>query len=231
MAKVTNPTATPLKDLGTYAVAYLTAYDGIIQYDGVKQNESVYIVGGAGGVAHYAIQLAKTRTNKILTSGSKPETIAFGKQLGAAEVFNYKTDNALDVVNRFTNNQLLDVVYDTTYSPESFRKNVKLIKPGGKLIIIGELPKEDDETTQYAKQHNIQVIQSDLIRYFFNEQQYPKPYLRAAFERAQEYYVNGTVRPHIGASIKCTASEINAALEANKNNQAPPGKVSVSLVY
>ena len=54
---------------------------------------TVMIVGGAGSVAHYAIQFAKMRGARVITTVSGPEKAAHARSAGADEVINYRTEN------------------------------------------------------------------------------------------------------------------------------------------
>jgi len=54
---------------------------------------TVMIVGGAGSVARYAIQFAKMRGARVVTTVSGPGKAAHALRAGADEVINYRTEN------------------------------------------------------------------------------------------------------------------------------------------
>ena len=74
------------------------------------QNSTV--LGAAGGVGLAAIQLGKLMGAKVIAAaGSQTKMDVCSKQ-GADHVINYKSQNLVDEVNRITNGQRADVIYD-----------------------------------------------------------------------------------------------------------------------
>jgi NADPH:quinone reductase-like Zn-dependent oxidoreductase len=73
-------------------ICFLSAYIGIYPY--LNSGDTIYIPGGAGGVGHLAIQMAAHAlgASRVISSGSKSDTIALAKKFGASHVFNYRTD-------------------------------------------------------------------------------------------------------------------------------------------
>ena len=74
----------------------VTAWEALFDRLGIAQDlasnkvKSILIIGGAGGVGSIAIQLAKKVAGlKVIATASRPETIAWVKNLGADEVINH----------------------------------------------------------------------------------------------------------------------------------------------
>src|SRR5689334_11206799 len=63
-------------------LAALTAYQALFDKAGLKEGQSVLIHAGAGGVGHFAIQLAKAKGAKVYATASAGN-LAFLKELGA----------------------------------------------------------------------------------------------------------------------------------------------------
>jgi NADPH:quinone reductase len=74
------------------------------------------IVGGAGSVAHYAIQLAKMRGARVITTVSGPNKAAHALKAGADEVINYRTENVGQRVKSLTDGQGVDAVIELDLS-------------------------------------------------------------------------------------------------------------------
>jgi NADPH:quinone reductase-like Zn-dependent oxidoreductase len=75
----------------------LTAYEALfdrlrISRDGGDAGKSILIIGGGGGVASTAIQLAKLAGLKVIATSSRDETSAWVKKMGADAVVNHKGD-------------------------------------------------------------------------------------------------------------------------------------------
>jgi NADPH2:quinone reductase len=59
----------------------------------VEPGKTVFVVGGAGSVAHYAIQFAKLRGARVITTVSGDAKAAHARAAGADEIVNYRTED------------------------------------------------------------------------------------------------------------------------------------------
>jgi NADPH:quinone reductase-like Zn-dependent oxidoreductase len=127
-------------EAGVLPICFLSAYIGISPY--LNPGETIYIPGGAGGVGHLAIQLAAhaLEAGSVISSGSKPDTMALAKKFGAQQVFNYRTDVTVERVNEFTDGKGVDLVFDATYNEAGFVESAKAVRPGGKWVVLGVGP-------------------------------------------------------------------------------------------
>jgi len=129
-------------------ICFLSAYIG--DYPHLNPGDTIYIPGGAGGVGHLAVQMAAHAlgASRVISSGSKPETIAQAKRFGASHVFNYRADVAVAKVKEFTDGKGVDLVFDATYSEAGFVESAKTVKPGGKWVVLGVGPGKASRTVQ-----------------------------------------------------------------------------------
>ena len=103
-----------------------TAWQGLFRHGGLQAGQSVLIHGGSGGVGHFAIQFAKMKGARVLTTVST-SNVAFAKSLGADVVIDYKTQRFEDHASD------LDMVFDLI-DGETRERSWKLLKPGGVLV-------------------------------------------------------------------------------------------------
>jgi NADPH:quinone reductase-like Zn-dependent oxidoreductase len=88
-------------EAGAAPLAGLTAWQALVTVGGLKAGQRVLIHGGAGGVGHLAVQLAKALGAHVTATASrgKIDTVA---RLGADEVLDYASqtpaDNSFDLV-------------------------------------------------------------------------------------------------------------------------------------
>jgi NADPH:quinone reductase len=68
----------------------ITAWESFYDRMRVQSGRSILIIGGAGGVGSIGIQLAKNSGLKVIATASRPETVAWVKQLGADQVVNHR---------------------------------------------------------------------------------------------------------------------------------------------
>jgi NADPH:quinone reductase-like Zn-dependent oxidoreductase len=116
-------------------VNYVTAYCGLIVMAGIKEGERVLIHAAAGGVGTAAVQLASHRGAEVFgtASPSKHEAI---KGLGVTHTIDYRSQDFEQEVRRITGGEGIDVAFDAL-GPSSFRKDYRLLRPGGRLIMYG----------------------------------------------------------------------------------------------
>src|ERR1700734_2317674 len=62
-------------------LAGLTAWQGLFRYGELKAGQVVLIYGGSGGVGHFAVQFAKTKGARVLTTVAT-DKVQFARSLG-----------------------------------------------------------------------------------------------------------------------------------------------------
>jgi zinc-binding alcohol dehydrogenase family protein len=70
----------------------ITAWEAFFDRMKVKPGATILIIGGAGGVGSIGIQLAKIAGLTVIATASRPESIAWVKELGADEVVDHRKD-------------------------------------------------------------------------------------------------------------------------------------------
>lgn len=118
-----------------FPVNYATAYAALVVMGGLKSGERVLIHAAAGGVGISATQVAKGIGAEILgtASGSKHDAI---RTQGVQHAIDYRSEDFEVEVNRITGGEGLDLVIDAL-GPTSFRKDYRLLRPGGRLVMYG----------------------------------------------------------------------------------------------
>ena len=173
--------------LGLISLTALTAIEDTVH---LKAGQTILIQGGAGGVAGFAVQLAKHLGATVITTASSGNH-AYVRSLGADRVIDYNTQDFTTI------GPICDVVFDTVGG------NVRagcyaVLKPGGKLVWIapapdGFKPPRDD----------IQTLRPDVKRD------------RAHLERLLALLEAGAVRP---PTIICY--KLDNAAEAHRVSEA-----------
>ncbi len=91
---------------------------------GELAGRAVFVSGGAGAVAHYAIQWAKRFGARVVTTVSSPEKAAHARAAGADLVVNYRTEDVAARIRAFTGSAGLGHAVDL-----DFGVNVALLLP------------------------------------------------------------------------------------------------------
>ena len=110
------------------ALTGLTALVAIEDTIKLKRGESILIQGGAGGVAGFAIQLAKHLGAHVVTTASASNH-AYVKSLGADQVIDYNKDDFTRVVKD------VDAVFETVGGQVAMR-SFSVVKSGGRAAFI-----------------------------------------------------------------------------------------------
>jgi NADPH:quinone reductase-like Zn-dependent oxidoreductase len=114
------------------ALTSLTAIWALEDTARLKPGETVLIQGGAGGVAGFAIQLAKHIGATVVTTASA-RNHDYVKKLGADRVIDYNTEDFTKTAGP------CDVVFDTVGGEVQVR-SYQVLKPGGRLVWIAAAP-------------------------------------------------------------------------------------------
>jgi NADPH:quinone reductase-like Zn-dependent oxidoreductase len=110
------------------ALAGLTALVSIEETLGLERGETILIQGGAGGVAGYAIQIAKHIGARVITTASAANH-AYVRGLGADEVIDYRSEDFTRKVSG------VDAVFDTV-GGEVAAKSFAVVRSGGRAAFI-----------------------------------------------------------------------------------------------
>jgi NADPH2:quinone reductase len=115
-------------------LAGCTAWDGIVGRGGVQVGETVLIHGGAGGVGHFAIQLAKAAGAFIYTTCGEYD-FDFVKQLGADRPIDYHDEDFAQIISDETRGRGVDLVFDCV-GGELVSKSIAITRPHGRIAAI-----------------------------------------------------------------------------------------------
>jgi NADPH2:quinone reductase len=109
----------------------ITAWEAFYDRMHIVPGKTMLIIGGAGGVGSIGIQLAKSSNLKVIATASRPETVAWVKELGADQVVNHR-ENLVSQINK-------PVDYIANFSGELdayWPAMTELIAPQGAMVAI-----------------------------------------------------------------------------------------------
>jgi NADPH:quinone reductase-like Zn-dependent oxidoreductase len=123
-----KPEALSHVNAAALALTGLTALSAIEDTLKLQRGETILIQGGAGGVASFAIMLAKHIGADVITTASAANH-AYLRDLGADEIIDY---NATDFTQVVTG---CDAVFDTV-GGDVAQRSFAVLKPGGRAAFI-----------------------------------------------------------------------------------------------
>ena len=123
-----KPAGISFEEAAAATLAALTAWQALVVHAKIQQGQKVLIHAAAGGVGHYAVQLAK-HLGAYVVGTSSAENKEFVLSLGADEHIDYKLKPFEEQVSDI--NFVLD-----TIGGENIDRSLKIVKKGGTLITI-----------------------------------------------------------------------------------------------
>jgi len=113
----------------------LTAYGAVkkLQKHGVEPGRAVAIVGAAGGLGHYAVQLAHAFGYRVVGVDIGEERLAFVRELGAELAVS--PEEAVEVVQRELGGVDAALVFSAKLA--GFRLGLQLLRKAGLFVAVG----------------------------------------------------------------------------------------------
>lgn len=115
-------------EAATLALCATTAWQGLVEHGKLTADQRVLVQGAAGGVGHFAVQLARLLGAHIIGT-TATANVDFVRSLGAETVIDYTSTSVEDAV------QDVDLVFDTV-GKETLPSSLRVLKRGGILISI-----------------------------------------------------------------------------------------------
>ncbi|MFG0257852.1 MAG: NADP-dependent oxidoreductase [Phycisphaerales bacterium JB043] len=156
-------------------VSGICALHSLLYMIDIQEGQSILIHGGAGGVGHFAIQIAKNRGATVYTTASGHH-LDFVRELGADIAIDYRNQTFEDIVPP------VDYVVDLI-GGEVRERSLKVLKPDGFLLTYTSVPEES-----YYEENNIKGA------HCYTPADEPEKLLELA-----QMVIDGTVTTHIDA--------------------------------
>ncbi len=114
-------------------LAGLTAWRALISRAQLRPGETVLVLGIGGGVATFALHIARAAGARVIVTSSSDDKLARAADLGASGGINYTDEDWVDQVKTETGG--VDVVVDSVGS--TWASSVNCLRPGGRLVVFG----------------------------------------------------------------------------------------------
>jgi NADPH2:quinone reductase len=150
---VVLPRAITFEAAACFGIPALTAWHAI-EIAGTQKGATLLIAGGAGAVAHYAIQFAKARGAIVITTVSSPEKAKVARDAGADHTIDYKAENVGERVAALTKGGVDAVIEVDLTANAHLLPNV--LRPRGTLVVYGTGPQAQFPAS-FCLQNNITV--------------------------------------------------------------------------
>jgi len=119
-----------------FPLAFLTAWNMLVNLARVQRGEDVLVMGAGSGVGSAAIQIAKLFGARVLAAASSDDKLDRARAFGADEGINYAAQDLVAEVRRVTAKRGVDVIFEHVGGP-FFETLIPLLAPGGRLVTCG----------------------------------------------------------------------------------------------
>jgi NADPH:quinone reductase-like Zn-dependent oxidoreductase len=106
-----KPASLDMRTAAALPLAFVTAWEGLVDRARISAGMTVLVQGGAGGVGHIAVQLASALGARVFATGTRAQHSLI-EALGAVPI-DYESAAVADYVAIHTERQGFDVVFDT----------------------------------------------------------------------------------------------------------------------
>lgn len=147
------PADTGYAEAACLGIPALTALQAV-RLSGIDTGSIVLIAGGAGSVAHYAIQLAKLRGATVITTVSNDTKAEHARRAGADHIVNYRTDDVGAQIKALTGDRGVDAVIELDLSSNA-KLYPSILRPHATVVVYGMAANEATLPSLWLMQNSI----------------------------------------------------------------------------
>jgi len=200
----------------------ITAWGALFDRGALQEGQTVLIHAGAGGVGHIAIQLAKLKGAKVITTVSSGQKAEFVKSLGADEAIIYTQDGFANTVNDLTGGRGAYLVFDTV-GADVFKESIAVTAHFGRLVTLldpGELSLSE------ARMRNLLIGFELMLTPMLRDLPEARDKQVEILNQCAQWADKGLLKPHISKQLS-----LNEAAVAHKLIEAghTTGKIVLSV--
>jgi len=189
-----------------------TAWEALTVRAAPRVGESILIHGGAGGVGHVAIQLAKAIGAKVFTT-VREANAEFVKRMGADVIIDYEKEDYVDAIMRETAGRGVDVVFDTL-GGNTLSRSPDALAQMGRVVSIVDISQPQNLVQAWGKNASYHFV--------FTRQN------RGKLDELSSLVVQGQLRPHVGAVYALADIGLAHARLESRNNGVQ-GKIAIAV--
>lgn len=132
------PDGLSLAEAAAMPETLFTVWHNVFERGWATQGETLLVHGGTSGIGSMAIKLGKLFDLTVLTTCGSDEKCAAARQIGADLAINYKTQDFVEEVKRFTGGKGIELVLDMV-AGDYVPRNLRCLAEDGRYVVIAVL--------------------------------------------------------------------------------------------
>ncbi len=176
-----------------FCLAYGTSHVALTHRAQLQANETLLVLGAAGGVGLTAVELGKAMGARVIAAASSAEKLELAHSYGADDTILYTSENLRDRLNALTDGRGVDVTFDPV-GGDIFDQAVRRIAWEGRYLVIGfasgRIP---------SLPLNIALLKNaSIVGLFWGAYLQNNPgVIRDSFRKLAALYAAGALKPHV----------------------------------
>jgi len=130
-----KPSPLSMEEAAAMPLASVTAWRAVITRGQVRPGDRVVILGIGGGVATFALQIARAAGAMVIVTSSTRAKLERARELGADLAISYTSEDWEKIVLERTGGGA-DLIIDSV-GKETWGKALRALRPGGRLVTFG----------------------------------------------------------------------------------------------
>ncbi len=189
-----------------------TAWEALSVRAALRVGESILIHGGAGGVGHIAIQLAKAIGARVFTT-VREANAEFARRMGADVIIDYEKEDYVGAILRETDGRGVDVIFDTL-GGNTLSRSPDALAQLGRVVSIVDIAQPQNLVQAWGKNASYHFV--------FTRQN------RGKQDELSTLVTQGLLRPHVGA-VYALADIALAHARLESPNNGLQGKIAIAV--
>lgn len=201
-------------------VVYTTAMVALTESTTIKANETVLVLGAAGGVGLAAVEIARQLGARVIAAAGGEDKCLLARQHGAHEAIDYRRDNWSEEIKHLTAGRGADVIVDPVGGGAT-KEAIRAVAWDGRLLIVGFASGDIPQIPA----NRLLLKRASAIGVYWNHDR-DAAMLRRVAAMLAAFLHDNAIRPHVGATF--TFDRLPEALKALAGHHTT-GKVAIIL--
>eukprot|EP00960_Hanusia_phi_P035309 751621-Hanusia_phi.AAC.7 len=183
------------------------AWSCLFELAELQEGMSVLIHGGAGGVGHLMIQVARNMGITVFTTCRSKEKAEFCLSLGANYACESSKEGVEEMVKKATSGKGVDAVIDCV-GGDTINRNLQMLRGGGKLVFQGCMIEDGRFNIQRLIEKKIEMLGCSIRN---SEDEFKNRIFKAIRANIWPLVLDGKIRPHLSSVYRMSEVEVAIA--------------------